>query len=461
MALWGGRFQGGSSDMFRQVNDSLPFDQHLASQDIRGSIIWSRAIAKAGVLTESEQQQLEQALNGLLAKAEAGELDFAGSNEEDIHSFVEAALTEQLGDIGRKLHTGRSRNDQVATDFRLWVREHCQQLQQDLRQLKAALVKSAERHQHVILPGYTHLQRAQPVRYPHWCLAYVEMFKRDISRMGDLLVRMNQCPLGSGALAGTVYAIDRQEIAQQLGFDSPCLNSLDAVSDRDYVLELLFCASTSMMHLSRMAEDMIFFNSGEAGFLRLGDNVTSGSSLMPQKKNPDALELIRGKCGRVFGSLQGLLVTMKGLPLAYNKDMQEDKEGAFDAVNQWHICLMIACEVIDSVELNSDRCAQAAREGYANATELADYLVGKGVPFRTAHDISGQVVLAALAQGKAIEELSLEDMQKHSALIGEDVYPVLQLEYLVDKRNILGGTGKDPVFMALKRELAAIADEQC
>lgn len=461
MALWGGRFQGGSSDMFRQVNDSLPFDQHLASQDIRGSIIWSRAIAKAGVLTESEQQQLEQALNGLLAKAEAGELDFAGSNEEDIHSFVEAALTEQLGDIGRKLHTGRSRNDQVATDFRLWVREHCQQLQQDLHQLKAALVKSAERHQHVILPGYTHLQRAQPVRYPHWCLAYVEMFKRDISRMGDLLVRMNQCPLGSGALAGTVYAIDRQEIAQQLGFDSPCLNSLDAVSDRDYVLELLFCASTSMMHLSRMAEDMIFFNSGEAGFLRLGDNVTSGSSLMPQKKNPDALELIRGKCGRVFGSLQGLLVTMKGLPLAYNKDMQEDKEGAFDAVNQWHICLMIACEVIDSVELNSDRCAQAAREGYANATELADYLVGKGVPFRTAHDISGQVVLAALAQGKAIEELSLEDMQKHSALIGEDVYPVLQLEYLVDKRNILGGTGKDPVFMALKRELAAIADEQC
>ncbi|MBN7819615.1 argininosuccinate lyase [Bowmanella yangjiangensis] len=461
MALWGGRFQGGSSDMFRQVNDSLPFDQHLASQDIRGSIVWSRAIAKAGVLTESEQQQLEQALNGLLTKAEAGELDFAGSNEEDIHSFVEAALTEQLGDIGRKLHTGRSRNDQVATDFRLWVREHCQQLQQDLRQLKAALVKSAERHQHVILPGYTHLQRAQPVRYPHWCLAYVEMFKRDISRMGDLLVRMNQCPLGSGALAGTVYAIDRQDIAEQLGFDSPCQNSLDAVSDRDYVLELLFCASTSMMHLSRMAEDMIFFNSGEAGFLRLGDNVTSGSSLMPQKKNPDALELIRGKCGRVFGSLQGLLVTMKGLPLAYNKDMQEDKEGAFDAVNQWHICLMIACEVVDSVELNTERCAQAAREGYANATELADYLVGKGVPFRTAHDISGQVVLTALAQGKAIEELSLAEMQKHSALIGDDVYPVLQLEYLVDKRNILGGTGKNPVFAALKRELAAIADEQC
>lgn len=460
MALWGGRFQGGSSQMFRQVNDSLPFDQILASQDIRGSIIWSRAIARAGVLSDEEQARMERALKGLLVRAEAGELDFAGSQEEDIHSFVEAALIDELGDLARKLHTGRSRNDQVATDFRLWVKEHCAQLQQDLRQLHRSLVKSAERHQQVILPGYTHLQRAQPIRYPHWCLAYVEMFKRDMGRLDDLMRRMDQCPLGSGALAGTTYAIDRQEIAEQLGFASPCLNSLDAVSDRDYVLELLFCASTSMMHLSRMAEDMIFFNSGEAGFLRLGDQVTSGSSLMPQKKNPDALELIRGKCGRVFGSLQGLLVTMKGLPLAYNKDMQEDKEGAFDAVNQWHICLMIACEVVDSVELDAARCAQAAQQGYANATELADYLVGKGVPFRTAHDISGQVVLAALAEGKAIEELPLEQLRGFSDLIEEDVYQVLQLEYLVDKRNVLGGTGKAPVTAALQQELASIDIKQ-
>jgi argininosuccinate lyase len=454
MSLWGGRFQDGSSAMFRRVNDSLPFDRALASQDIRGSIAWSKAIFKAGVLTQDEQQQLEQALQALLVKAEAGTLDFDASSEEDIHSFVEATLIEQLGDIARKLHTGRSRNDQVATDFRLWTREHVDLLIADLKNVTASLVGTASNNKMVILPGYTHLQRAQPVRYPHWCLAYVEMFKRDISRLRDLRVRLNQSPLGCGALAGTTYTIDRHEIASELGFDSPCLNSLDAVSDRDFVLELLFVASTSMMHMSRMAEDLIFFNSGEAGFITLGDEVTSGSSLMPQKKNPDALELMRGKCGRVFGSLQGMLVTMKGLPLAYNKDMQEDKEGLLDAVTQWHICLCIACEVIDSIKLDSERCAKAAREGYANATELADYLVAKGIPFRTAHDISGQVVLAALEKKKAIEELSIAELQQFSNLIEDDVYEILQLEYLVDKRSILGGTGIAPVTAALNAELA-------
>jgi argininosuccinate lyase len=456
MSLWGGRFQDGSSAMFRRVNDSLPFDRALASQDIRGSITWSKAIYKAGVLTQDEQMQLEQALQTLLVKAEAGTLDFDASSEEDIHSFIEATLIEQLGDIARKLHTGRSRNDQVATDFRLWTREHVDLLIADLENVKASLVGTASHNKTVILPGYTHLQRAQPVRYPHWCLAYVEMFKRDISRLRDLRVRLNQSPLGCGALAGTTYPIDRYEIANDLGFDSPCLNSLDAVSDRDFVLELLFAASTSMMHMSRMAEDLIFFNSGEAGFITLGDEVTSGSSLMPQKKNPDALELIRGKCGRVFGSLQGMLVTMKGLPLAYNKDMQEDKEGLLDAVTQWHICLCIACEVIDSIKLDSERCAKAAREGYANATELADYLVAKGIPFRTAHDISGQVVLAALEKKKAIEELSIVELQQFSGLIEKDVYEILQLEYLVNKRSILGGTGIDPVSKALDAELAQI-----
>lgn len=451
MSLWGGRFQGGSSDMFKQVNDSLPFDYILASQDIRGSIVWSRAIAKAGVLSSDEQAKIETSLNELLNKAENGQLDFNASNEEDIHSFVESALIAELGDLGRKLHTGRSRNDQVATDFRLWCREHIELLSADIKGVIKSLVATANRNKTVILPGYTHLQRAQPVRYPHWCLAYVEMLKRDLSRMQDLSKRINQSPLGCGALAGTTYPIDRNEIASQLGFDSPCLNSLDAVSDRDYVLELLFNASTSMMHLSRMAEDLIFFNSGEAGFIRLGDQVTSGSSLMPQKKNPDALELMRGKCGRVFGSLQALLVTMKGLPLAYNKDMQEDKEGAFDAVNQWHICLCIASEVIDTIEMDSQRCAQAASQGYANATELADYLVDKGIPFRTAHDISGQVVLAALEQKKAIEELSLDQLKQFSDLIAEDIYQVLQLEYLVDKRDILGGTGIKPVMAALEQ----------
>ncbi len=454
MGLWGGRFQEGSSDMFRQVNDSLPFDRVLASQDIRGSIIWSRAISKAGVMSQEEQGEIETVLTQLLEKAEAGELDFDASDEEDIHSFVEAALIDALGDLGRKLHTGRSRNDQVATDFRLWCKEHIEFLRKDIIAVIASLVKSADQFRTAILPGYTHLQRAQPVRYPHWCLAYVEMLKRDLSRLDDLLKRMDQSPLGCGALAGTTYPIDRQQIADQLGFATPCLNSLDAVSDRDYVLELMFAASTSMMHLSRMAEDLIFFNSGEAGFIKLGDQVTSGSSLMPQKKNPDALELMRGKCGRVFGSLQALLVTMKGLPLAYNKDMQEDKEGAFDAVNQWHICLCIASEVIDTIELNVERCAQAASQGYANATELADYLVEKGIPFRTAHDISGQVVLAALEQNKPIEALSLEELKTFNNLIDDDVYPILELEYLVDKRDILGGTGAKPVFAALDSALA-------
>lgn len=457
MALWGGRFSAGSSSMFRQVNDSLPFDQVMAAQDLQGSVIWSRALKKAGVLTDEEQQQLETALLDLKEQAEHGTLDFAGSAEEDIHSFVEAALIEKLGDTGRKLHTGRSRNDQVATDFRLWVREHVASLKADLNTLSKSLLQAADRHRNAIIPGYTHLQRAQPVLFAHWCLAYVEMFKRDASRLDDLSARLNQCPLGCGALAGTTYPVDRHDIARQLGFDGPCLNSLDAVSDRDFVLELLFCASTSMMHISRMAEDLIFYNSGEAGFLQLGDAVTSGSSLMPQKKNPDALELMRGKCGRVFGALQSLLVTMKGLPLAYNKDMQEDKEGAIDTVNQWHCCLCIASEVLDSLSLNESRCREAAAQGFANATELADYLVGKGIPFRTGHDIAGQVVLKALDEGCAIEDLPLSTLQSVCDKIEDDVYPVLQLEYGINKRNILGGTSMQTVHQALDEALSAVA----
>lgn len=456
MALWGGRFAGGSSNMFRQVNDSIGFDMVMATQDMTGSIVWSRALCKAGVLTSAEQTQLEDALNALITQAEAGELDYIGKGEEDIHSFVEATLTEQLGDVARKLHTGRSRNDQVATDFRLWVKDHVAMLRSDLVAFISQLVNLADHNTQVILPGYTHLQRAQPVRFAHWALAYVEMLKRDLSRLDDLAQRMNQCPLGCGALAGTTYPVDRETIASELGFDGPCVNSLDAVSDRDFVLELLFCASTSMMHMSRLAEDLIFYNSGEAQFIKLGDSVTSGSSLMPQKKNPDALELMRGKCGRVFGALQGLLVTMKGLPLAYNKDMQEDKEGAIDAVTQWHICLSIGVEVLETLTLDKARCEQAAKQGYANATELADYLVGKGIPFRTAHDISGQAVVFALSQNKALEELSIAELQQFSDTIEDDVYPILQLEYLVDKRNILGGTGIEPVTQAVKSAQAFV-----
>ncbi len=460
MALWGGRFAGGSSSMFKQVNDSLPFDQTMAAQDIQGSIAWAKALHKAGVLTAQEQQQLLSALENMHVKAQAGELDFDASGEEDIHSFVEAALIEQLGDVGRKLHTGRSRNDQVATDFRLWVKAHIHSLQQDLVLLRRTLLSTASRYQHAILPGYTHLQRAQPIVFGHWCLAYVEMFKRDAGRLDDLLKRMDQCPLGSGALAGTTYPVDRDALAQELGFAAPTLNSLDAVSDRDFVLELLFTASTSMMHLSRMAEDLIFYNSGEAGFIQLGDSVTSGSSLMPQKKNPDALELMRGKCGRVFGALQALLVTMKGLPLAYNKDMQEDKEGAIDTVNQWHSCLCIASEVVESISLNESRCRQAAMKGYANATELADYLVTKGIPFRTAHDISGQIVVAALAEDIPIEDMPLTQLQSICADIEDDVYSVLVVEYGINKRDNLGGTSFKTVTEALYREMERMDSEE-
>lgn len=453
MALWGGRFQAGSSDMFKQVNDSLPFDHVMAVEDIFGSIVWSRALKNAGVLSSDEQSQIETVLSDLQAQAQRGEIDFSQSDEEDIHSFVESYLTEKLDDLGRKLHTGRSRNDQVATDFRLWVRNHLAEIKQDCVNLIGALLQCASRHESTVIPGYTHLQRAQPVYFAHWCLAYVEMLKRDISRIDDLTLRMNQCPLGSGALAGTTFAVDRDQIAESLGFSSPCLNSLDAVSDRDFVLEMLFVASTSMMHLSRMAEDLIFYNSGEAGFLQLGDDVTSGSSLMPQKKNPDALELMRGKCGRVFGHLQALLVTMKGLPLAYNKDMQEDKEGAIDTVNQWHICLCIGVEVLNSMSLNEDACRKAAQQGYANATELADYLVAKNIPFRTAHDIAGQAVVAAIAKGLALEDMTVADLQSIHPDIEDDVYACLQLEAVLNKRDQLGGTSKKTVTQALFIEL--------
>nr|WP_136251434.1 argininosuccinate lyase [Ningiella ruwaisensis] len=453
MALWGGRFSGSASQMFKQVNDSLPFDYVMASEDVTGSIAWSKGLLRAGVLSEDEQQTLQQCLETLQRSIEADNVDFSDSGEEDIHSFVEAYLTQALGDLGRKLHTGRSRNDQVATDFRLWCKRHLNLLKQDIINLLDALLKCANRHDKAIIPGYTHLQRAQPVLFAHWCLAYTEMLKRDISRIDDCIKRLNQSPLGCGALAGTTFEVDRESIAQDLGFDSPCLNSLDAVSDRDFVLELLFCASTGMMHLSRMAEDLIFYNSGEAGFLQLSDAVTSGSSLMPQKKNPDALELMRGKCGRVFGHLQALLVTMKGLPLAYNKDMQEDKEGAFDAVNQYHICLCIGVEVLEGLNLNQERTRQAAQQGYANATELADYLVNKGIPFRTAHDLSGQAVLEAINEACALEELSLTQLQEIHPSIEDDVYAWLELDAVINKRNQLGGTGYDVVTKALYLEL--------
>ncbi|WP_313701134.1 argininosuccinate lyase [Pantoea sp.] len=449
MALWGGRFTQAADQRFKQFNDSLRFDYRLAEQDIIGSVAWSKALVTVNVLTQDEQQQLEAALNTLLDEVRENPEQILQSDAEDIHSWVEGKLIDKVGSLGKKLHTGRSRNDQVATDLKLWCKVQIEALLGATRELQQALVVTAEANQDAVMPGYTHLQRAQPVTFAHWCLAYVEMLARDESRLQDTLKRLDVSPLGCGALAGTAYEIDRQQLAGWLGFASATRNSLDTVSDRDHVLELLSDAAIGMVHLSRFAEDMIFFNTGEAGFIELSDKVTSGSSLMPQKKNPDALELIRGKCGRVQGALTGMMMTLKGLPLAYNKDMQEDKEGLFDALDTWLDCLHMSVLVLDGLQVKRPRCQEAAEQGYANSTELADYLVAKGVPFREAHHIVGEVVVAAIGQGVALEALSLTQLQQFSAVIGEDVYPILALQSCLDKRNAQGGVSPQQVARAI------------
>ncbi|MBD2784930.1 argininosuccinate lyase [Xenorhabdus sp. DI] len=460
MALWGGRFSQEADQRFKQFNDSLRFDYRLAQQDIVGSVAWSKALVTVGVLTSEEQQKLESALNELLDEVRANPKAILQSDAEDIHSWVEGQLITKVGDLGKKLHTGRSRNDQVATDLKLWCKDQIVHILQALAELQQALVFTAENNQDAVMPGYTHLQRAQPVTFAHWCLAYVEMLSRDESRLQDALRRLDVSPLGCGALAGTAYAIDREQLAAWLGFASATRNSLDSVSDRDHVLELLSDASISMIHLSRFAEDLIFFNSGEAGFIELSDRVTSGSSLMPQKKNPDALELIRGKCGRVQGALTGMMMTLKGLPLAYNKDMQEDKEGLFDALDTWLDCLHMAILVLDGIQVKHARCKEAAKQGYANATELADYLVAKGVPFREAHHIVGEVVVAAIDRGKALEELSLLELQKFSQVISVDVYDVLSLQSCLDKRLAKGGVAQQQVKQAIAEVKQLIRKER-
>ena len=450
MALWGGRFSTGPDEAFKQFNDSLPFDYQLAEQDIIGSVAWAGALEQVSVLSSDEHTRLVAALNELLEEVKADPQAVATSGAEDIHSHVEAALIEKVGDLAKKLHTGRSRNDQVATDFRLWCRDTADHLLDAIAQLKGEFVALAERELGTILPGYTHLQRAQPVLFSHWCMAYVEMLERDESRLQDAKARMNFCPLGSGALAGTAYPIDRQALAHGLGFTAATKNSLDGVSDRDFVLDLLSCASISMIHLSRMSEDLIFYNSGEAGFIELADNVTSGSSLMPQKKNPDALELIRGKTGRVFGAFSAMMMTLKALPLAYNKDMQEDKEGLFDAMPTWLACIHMAQACIKGVKVNGDKTLAAAKGGHANATELADYLVAKGVPFREGHHIVGVLVQLAISEGKTLEELSLEQYKSVNTVFEDDVYPVLEIDACIKARKALGGTSIEQVTNAVK-----------
>jgi argininosuccinate lyase/amino-acid N-acetyltransferase len=449
MALWGGRFKGQPSLQFKKFNDSLPVDYRMAVQDIVGSIAWAHSIHEVGVIDDEELLRLTAALQELKVSVEENPKQILLSDAEDIHSWVEIQLIEKTGDLGKKLHTGRSRNDQVATDLKLWCKETGGDLLFALVNLQQAMMNLAEREKDTVLPGYTHLQRAQPITFGHWCLAYVEMFNRDIGRLKDALYRLDVSPLGSGALAGTAYPIDRNALASRLGFRTATMNSLDAVSDRDHVIELLAAASISMMHLSRFAEDLIFYNSGEAGFVEMSDLVSSGSSLMPQKKNPDACELIRGKSGRVFGALTGMLTTMKALALAYNKDMQEDKEGLFDALDTWQECMEMAVLVADGLKVNRSRTLAAAQQGYANATELADYLVGKDIPFREAHHIVGEVVLAAIDKGVPLEDLTISQLKEFSDKIEQDVYQHLSIESTLNKREALGGTSRAQVEKAL------------
>lgn len=458
MALWGGRFSQAADQRFKHFNDSLRFDYRLAEQDIIGSIGWSKALVTVNILSADEQKRLEQALSELLTSVQNDPQQIITSDAEDIHSWVEQKLIEKVGDLGKKLHTGRSRNDQVATDLKLWCKEEIALLIQTIEHFQLKLVNTAQQYQDAVMPGYTHLQRAQPVTFAHWCLAYYEMLKRDKSRLVDTLDRLNVSPLGSGALAGTAYAIDRDLLAQHLGFKTATNNSLDSVSDRDHVLELLSNASIGMNHLSRFAEDLIIYNSGESNFVELSDRVTSGSSLMPQKKNPDALELIRGKSGRVLGALTGAMMTFKGLPLAYNKDMQEDKEGLFDALDTWHECLDMASLVLDDIKINYDACLEAAKQGYSNATELADYLVAKGVPFREAHHIVGEAVVGAIAKQKALEELTIDELKVFSSVIESDVYSILSIESCLNKRCAKGGVSPLQIAEQIKKAKNSLKD---
>jgi argininosuccinate lyase len=447
--LWGGRFTEKPDETFAEFNDSFRFDRRLFVADVSASIAHANGLENAGVITTEELRAMIGGLEHLLEQEALNDAYFDDSSAEDVHSFIEGKLIELIGDAGRKLHTGRSRNDQVATAFRLWLRYEIESLDSHVCEVQRSLVSVAERHQSAVLPGYTHLQRAQPVMWAHWCLAYFEMLKRDRDRLADAKKRVNIMPLGAGALAGTGFPVDREAVARELGFAGISANSLDAVSDRDFAVEFTSVCSLIMVHLSRMAEDLIIYCSTEFGFVTLSDSVSSGSSLMPQKKNPDALELLRGKSGRVFGHNMALLATLKGLPLAYNKDMQEDKEAVFDTVDTVGISLRAAAIVLDNLTVNEEITRIAATKGYLNATELADYLVKKGVPFRTAHDTVGRAVLFAIDQGKELNELGVETLREFSPEIGEDVADALSLDKTLASKSTIGGTSPERVAAAL------------
>jgi argininosuccinate lyase len=449
--MWGGRFSRETDQSFAEFNNSFSFDRRLFELDVRGSVAHCNALASAGVVSEDEASRIRDGLHTILNRAQAGANYFDELPSEDVHSFVESRLIELIGDTGRKLHTSRSRNDQVATDLRLWLREAIDNLDTQVRGTQEALLDLAEQHRDAVVPGYTHLQRAQPVMFAHWCLAYVEMLARDRQRLVDTRKRVNVLPLGSGALSGASFPIDREAVARELGFDSVSRNSIDAVSDRDFCVEFVAACSLIMVHLSRLAEEVILYSTTEFGFLELGDAVATGSSLMPQKKNPDSMELVRGKTGSVFGDLTALLTMLKGLPLAYNKDMQEDKEAVFDAFDTTRACLEVSALVLRNVELKEARMRDAASKGLMNATELADYLVRKGIPFREAHETAGRAVRLAIERELELQELPLAELQSISDLIGDDIFEALSLGSTLKTKSQTGGTSPHRVNEALTR----------
>lgn len=442
MKLWGGRFTKEINQLAYQLNASIGFDKRLYKQDIEGSLAHVTMLAKQEILSIEERDQIIDGLKGILFDLESQALVIDDSSE-DIHSFVETNLIARIGEVGKKLHTGRSRNDQVALDMKLYIRSEITELDELLKELLKTLLGLMKEHIETYMPGFTHLQKAQPITLSHHLGAYFEMFRRDRDRLFDIYNRMNYCPLGAGALAGTTYPLDREFTAEILGFDGATLNSLDSVSDRDYLIELLSALSTIMMHLSRFSEEICIWNSNEYKFIELDDAYSTGSSIMPQKKNPDIAELVRGKTGRVYGALMSLLTTMKGIPLAYNKDMQEDKELSFDAIDTVKGCVSLFKGMIDTMRFNPKRMEDSAKHGFTNATDAADYLVKNGVPFRDAHGIVGQLVLMCIDKGIALDDLPLEEYRSVSPVFNEDIYEAISLKTCVEKRLTLGAPGSE------------------
>lgn len=448
--LWGGRFTKQTDQLVFDFNASITFDKRLFHEDVTGSIVHATMLAKQGILTEEERKSIVEGLTGILEDVDDGTLAI-DETQEDIHSFVEATLIDRIGDAGKKLHTGRSRNDQVALDMRLYTRARVAEIDGLLKKLLEAILDTMENNLDTYMPGFTHLQKAQPITLAHHYGAYFEMFKRDRQRLSDIYKRMDYCPLGAGALAGTTYPLDREYTARLLHFEGPTLNSIDSVADRDYLIEFLSALSTIMMHLSRFSEEIIIWNSNEYQFVELDDAYSTGSSIMPQKKNPDIAELVRGKTGRVYGALMALLTTMKGLPLAYNKDMQEDKEMAFDAMDTAADCITLFTGMIQTMKFRKDRMAKSAMNGFTNATDAADYLVGKGVPFRDAHGIIGRLVLYCIEKDTSIDALSLEELRSISDKFDEDIYDAISLKTCVEKRLTIGAPGEKMMKQVIEK----------